>query len=340
MTQPPGAALPTGRAGWAGVRVVVHGFDESMAGVAATDNLLFLGASVTALDEAAVGQEVRERAELLRTLGATIRLEAGATSTLPGEVDLVIDAADDDVMDLPRGGLLQQADERGVPVWSDAELAWRLRDDDAPPWLLAAGEDDDLGVAFQVAELTASMALSAGLRANFAGTGGVPLVEAVMDPEQSDVLCVGLTARQLAHSTSIAAESAVVLGHAPVLAGAYERVRVACVYVDEVTERFVMDAEVAEGARAIGLTLDMPAVSMLGVVENILVDRAFIAERQTSAAELATLDDLDEVTPTTVREHLAAAALARAHGLSQAAVRDGIRGFNCITWGGDEHDDE
>ena len=98
------------------------------------------------------------------------------------------------------------------------------------------------------------------------------------------------------------------------------------------TEQLVREADVVEGARAIGFTLGMPGVGMLGVVEDILADRAFVEERDTSAAELCTLADLAAAgasgpAPHTVQNALAAAALARAHGVSQAAVRDGLRGF-------------
>jgi UDP-N-acetylmuramoylalanine--D-glutamate ligase len=109
----------------------------------------------------------------------------------------------------------------------------------------------------------------------------------------------------------------------------YERVHRACVYnvADPETERLVREADVTEGARAIGFTLGMPAVGMLGVVEDILADRAFVEERATSAAELCTLADLASAAPHNVQNALAAAALARAHGVSQAAVRDGLRAF-------------
>jgi len=224
-------------------------------------------------------------------------------------------------------------------VWSDAELAWRLRDEAAAPWLVAArgGVHYDAAVTGMVAEIVRA----AGLRATVAWTGGTPLVEAVMDPAQPDLLVVELTSDQLSRSTSLRAESAVVVsGGDPALARAYEGVRVACVYnvADPGTERFVEEAEVTEGARAVGLTLETPAVSMLGVVDDILVDRAFIPERRTSAAELATLADLGEegAEPGVVLAALAAAALTRAHGLSQAAVRDGLRAWGSVDLPGDE----
>ena len=43
----------------------------------------------------------------------------------------------------------------------------------------------------------------------------------------------------------------------------------------------VEDADVVEGARAIGFTLGIPGLSMLGVVDDLLVDRAFIEQRAT-----------------------------------------------------------
>ena len=82
-----------------------------------------------------------------------------------------------------------------------------------------------------------------------------------------------------------------------------------------------------EGARAIGFTLGTPGVGMVGVVEDLLVDRAFIPERNTSAAELCSIADLPSPAPHMIANALAAAALARAHGISQQAVRDGLRGF-------------
>ncbi|HEX3004052.1 MAG TPA: UDP-N-acetylmuramoyl-L-alanine--D-glutamate ligase, partial [Angustibacter sp.] len=113
----------------------------------------------------------------------------------------------------------------------------------------------------------------------------------------------------------------------------YERTQLACVYnvQNPVTEQLVRDADVAEGCRAIGFTLGVPSVGMLGVVDDVLADRAFVEERRTAAAELATLDDVrgdaPGLAPHQVSNALAAAALARAAGVPPVAVRDGLRGF-------------
>ncbi len=325
---------------WSAVHVVVAGFGVS--GYAAADNLLFLGARVTALDEA-TSEEKAEKAELLQTLGATVRLEPGATAVLPDGVDLVVTSPGW----RPSSPLLAQAVERGIPVWGEVELAWRLRDPEHPaPWLAVTGTNGKTTTVLMLR----SILLAAGLRAAAVGNVGLPIVEAVMDPEPYDVLAVELSSFQLHYTHSMSAQAAVVLNvaedhldwyddepggptgmesYAADKARIFERVQLACVYnqADAATEDMVAGADVVEGARAVGFTLGMPPVGSLGVVEDLLVDRAFIEERATSAAELCTLDDLASTAPHFVANALAAAALARAHGVSQQAVRDGLRAF-------------
>jgi UDP-N-acetylmuramoylalanine--D-glutamate ligase len=315
---------------------VVAGFGVS--GYAAADNLLFLGAEVTALDEA-TSEAKAEKAELLETLGATVRLEPGATAVLPDDVDLVVTSPGW----RPDAPLLAQAAERGIPVWGEVELAWRLRDPNHDtPWLCVTGTNGKTTTV----QMLDSILRAAGLRSIAVGNVGLPIVEAVMDPEPYDVLAVELSSFQLHYTHSMSAESAAVLNvaedHLDWYSGPsgmrdyaadkgriYERVQRACVYnvADPETERLVREADVIEGARAVGFTLGMPGVGMVGLVEDILADRAFIEQRDSSAAELCTIADLASPAPHFVANALAAAALARSHGVSQAAVRDGLRSF-------------
>lgn len=318
---------------WADVRAVVAGFGVS--GFAAADNLNHLGASVIALDESDAGDRA-EKAELLRVLGADVRLRPGSTATLPDDVDLLVTSPGW----RPDAPLLAQARERGVPVWGEVELAWRLRDPAHPtPWLCVTGTNGKTTTV----QMLDSILRAAGLRSIAVGNVGLPIVEAVMDPEPYDVFAVELSSFQLHYTYSMSAESAAVLNvaedhldwydsmaeYAADKGRIYERVQRACVYnlADPETERLVREADVEEGARAIGFTLGMPGVGNVGVVEDILADRAFIEQRESSAAELCTLDDLASTAPHFVQNALAAAALARAHGVSQAAVRDGLRAF-------------
>jgi UDP-N-acetylmuramoylalanine--D-glutamate ligase len=328
---------------WSPVRAAVAGFGVS--GFAAADNLTHLGASVTALDESGAGR--LDEAHLLEVLGATVRLGPGATTTLPDDVDVVVTSPGF----RPDAPLLAQAAARGLPVWGEVELAWRLRDVDpetghAAPWLAVTGTN---GKTTTVQMLDAILT-QAGLRCALVGNVGRPVTEAVMDPTPYDVFAVELSSFQLHYTDSMSAQAAAVLNvaedhldwydgpdgpdralerYAADKGRIYHRVQEACVYnvADPATERLVRDAEVVEGARAIGFSLGMPAVGMLGVVEDLLVDRAFIPERDTSAAELCAVGDLPSPAPHVVANALAAAALARAHGVPPAAVRDGLRSF-------------
>lgn len=309
-----------------------------VSGFAAADTLLHLGADVTVLDDADPTGRTAEKATLLEILGATLITGPGSSATLP-ETALVVTSPGWS----PTTPLLVEAAGRGLPIWSEVELAWRLRGPDAAPWLAVTGTN---GKTTTVRMLDAILRAE-GLRSDAVGNVGRPVLEAVMDPEPYDVLAVELSSYQLHWSSSLSCRAAAVLNLAPdhldwhggldAYAAAkgriYENARIACVYNvdDPATEELVVEADVIEGCRAIGFTLGIPGPSMVGLVEDVIADRAFVTGRLTNAAELGTLDDLatdaGPAAPHVVADALAAAALARAHGVSQRAVRDGLRGF-------------
>jgi UDP-N-acetylmuramoylalanine--D-glutamate ligase len=240
----------------------------------------------------------------------------------------------------PTAPLLQAADRAGVPVWGEVELAWRLRDLDRPAvWLAVSGTNGKTTTVRMLAE----MLRASGLRATAAGNVGDPVIEAVLHPQPYDAIALELSSYQLHWIQSMTARSAAVLNVAPdhldwhgsFAAYAADKGRIyrgvesACVYNvdDPETERLVRAAEVAEGARAIGVTSGIPKVGMLGIVDGVLADRAFVAERQTAAAELAGIADVRPSAPHNITNALTAAALARSIGVPPVAVRDGLRAF-------------
>ncbi len=317
-------------ADWSGRSVCVAG--ARVVGLAVSDVLLRRGATVTVVDAADAGV-TRERAAILDLLGATVRLGDG--ETLPAGTDLLVVSPGFP----PHAPIVRAAQEGGVEVWGDVELAWRLRPPGAAPWLCLTGTN---GKTTTVRMLEAILA-AAGHRAVAAGNIGLPLLDAVLADEPYDVLAVELSSFQLHYTTSVRPLASAVLNVAPDhldwhggLAGytaakgrVYAGTEVACVYnaADPVTEQLVRDAEVADGCRAIGFTLGPPPVGQLGVVDGLLVDRAFVVARATSAAELAAVGDVAPAAPHNVENALAAAALARAYGVPAGAVRDGLRAF-------------
>ncbi|MFJ8008792.1 UDP-N-acetylmuramoyl-L-alanine--D-glutamate ligase [Streptomyces fagopyri] len=316
-----------------GKRVTVAGLGVS--GIPAARVLHGLGAVVTVVND---GDDERSRAQAgeLQALGVTVRLGDG--DTLPEGTELIVTAPGWK----PDKPLFAAAAEAGVPVWGDVELAWRLRELDgrkAAPWLAVTGTNGKTTTV----QMLASILKAAGLRTAAVGNIGVSLLDAVLGEETYDVLAVELSSYQLHWAPSPRAHSAVVLNLAPDhldwhgsmeayaadKGRVYEGNRVACVYnaADKATEDLVREADVEEGCRAVGFTLGTPGPSQLGVVDGILVDRAFVENRQKNAQELAEVSDVHPSAPHNIANALAAAALARAFGVPAGAVRDGLRAF-------------
>ncbi|MFJ8808980.1 UDP-N-acetylmuramoyl-L-alanine--D-glutamate ligase [Streptomyces sp. NPDC102490] len=313
-----------------GKHVTVAGLGVS--GVPAAKVLHGLGAHVTVVNDGA-DERARTQAAELEALGVTVRLGDG--DTLPEGTELIVTAPGWK----PDKPLFTAAREAGVPVWGDVELAWRLRGPGAAPWLAVTGTNGKTTTV----QMLASILKAAGLRTAAVGNIGVSLLDAVTGEEEYDVLAVELSSYQLHWAPSLRAHSAVVLNLAPdhldwhgsMEAYAadkgriYEGNQVACVYnvADKATEDLVRAADVEEGCRAVGFTLGTPAPSQLGVVEGLLVDRAFVEDRQKNAQELAEVSDVNPPAPHNIANALAAAGLARAFGVPAAAVRDGLRAF-------------
>ncbi|MFE7132413.1 UDP-N-acetylmuramoyl-L-alanine--D-glutamate ligase [Streptomyces sp. NPDC057638] len=324
---------------WPGKRVTVAGLGVS--GIPAAKVLHGLGAQVTVVngtdDERARAQAAELAAWAADQPGGDARLTVrlGDGDTLPEGTELVVTAPGWP----PHKPLFQAAAAAGVEVWGDVELAWRLRGPGAAPWLAVTGTNGKTTTV----RMLASILTAAGLRTAAVGNIGVSLLDAVLGEEAYDVLAVELSSYQLHWAPSLRAHSAAVLNLAPdhlewhgsmeAYAAAkgrvYEGNTVACVYnvADKATEDLVRAADVEEGCRAIGFTLGTPGPSQLGLVDGILVDRAFVENRREQAQELAELADINPPAPHNIANALAAAALARAFGVPAAAVREGLRAF-------------
>lgn len=316
---------------WQGRKITVAGLGVS--GVSAARALARLGAEVTVVDGGS-GEAHRARAAELADEGVAVRL--GDAETLPEGTGLVVTSPGWK----PSSPLFAAAAAAGVDVVGDVEIAWRLRGPDAPPWLAVTGTNGKTTTT----RMLASILTAAGLRTAAIGNIGTPIVDVVTGGEPYDVLAVELSSYQLHWAPSLRAHSAAVLNLAPdhldwhgsMEAYAadkgriYEGNTVACVYnaADKATEDLVREADVVEGCRAVGFTLGTPGPSQLGVVEGILVDRAFVEERHRQAQELAEVSDVRPPAPHNIANALAAAALARAFGVPAQAVRDGLRAFS------------
>jgi UDP-N-acetylmuramoylalanine--D-glutamate ligase len=347
MTSDRLAGLTSWNADWKGLRVAVLGL--SVTGFSVADTLAELGADVFVFTE----QADEEYARLLPVIGA--RLSTGPLDAVPAELaEFAPEVVVASPGFAPRHPVIAWARESGIALWGDIELAWRVRDkvlraDGTPAdWILITGTNGKTTTT----RLTATMLVAGGLRAAPVGNIGTPVLDAVRDPAGFDALVVELSSHQLWYlglqdsPDPVSPHAAVCLNLADdhlewhgsfeeyrdAKAHVYDNTRVACVYnkADAATRRMVEDADVVEGARAIGFDLGVPGPSDLGVVDGILVDRAFLEDRRTSALELTTVADLAERglgAPHIAANILAAAALARSLDVAPSAIREALRSF-------------
>jgi UDP-N-acetylmuramoylalanine--D-glutamate ligase len=240
----------------------------------------------------------------------------------------------------PDAPVVQAAHTWGVPVIGELDLAWTLqqqRGGPRPQWLALTGTN---GKTTAVTMLEA-MLRADGRRAVAAGNVGHPIVAAVDADEPYEVLALELSSFQLHRSTLMEPLASAVLNVAPDhldwhggfeayahdKGRIYERTKSACIYSieDPLTRTLVENADVQEGCRAVGVTLGVPLLGDLGVVEDLLVDRAFGPDPRSQAVELARVDDIAPKATHAVANALTAAALARAAGVAASSVAAGLR---------------
>jgi UDP-N-acetylmuramoylalanine--D-glutamate ligase len=288
-----------------GARVLVAG--AGISGLAAAEALVEVGAQVTVSD--AVPERLKDLPH-----GCT----PGPEAIVPG-TDLVVTSPGR----RPDHPLVAEAARAGIPLVGEPELAWwlGLLLPTPPKWLVVTGTN---GKTTTVGML-AAMLIAAGRSAVACGNIGLPVVTAVQGHE---VLAVELSSFQLHWSPSVVPAAGCVLNvaedhldwHGSMAAYAEAKAKalrgpVAVAGMDDPAAAALLAASPAH--RKVGVTLAEPGDGQLGVVDGVLVDRAF------GGGELA------EATggPSMITDALAAAALARAYGIEPDAVRKGLAEF-------------
>ncbi len=335
-------SLTSWNADWAELRVAVLGVGVS--GFSVADTLAELGAHVLVV-ASSISEEYRD---LLDVIGATTIVDPELTN-VPTELrEFLPDVIVVSPGFHPDHPLVVWAESAGIPVWGDIELAWRVRDKvRAAHWLCVTGTNGKTTTV----QLATHILHAAGSRVAAVGNIGIPVLDAVRDPIGFDVLVVELSSYQL-HWINRNAEGSIspfasvclnladdhldwhgsAEAYAAAKAKVYDNTQVACIYNKAVpaTQRMVENADVVEGCRAIGFDLGIPGRSDLGMVDDIIVDRAFLENRHDTAIELTTHGELSLAgldAPHSVANVLAAAGLCRAYGVEPSVVRSAIATF-------------
>jgi UDP-N-acetylmuramoylalanine--D-glutamate ligase len=320
---------------WSSLSALVLGLGKS--GFSVADTLVELKVKTTV-----VGRDADPKLiELLEVIGSRfIADESVEVLARVGEFDFVVVSPGFD----PRHPLILRITEMGVPLITDIDLAWHLRDktQKIAKWVAVTGTNGKTTVC----ELTAAMLAAEGFRSIACGNIGVPILDAIRDPEGFDFLVVELSSFQLHYINEIHPLASAFLNIAEdhydwhdgaenyfkAKAKIYSGTQVAIIFNEQDKRTFeaAQQAEVEEGCRGISFSLFSPQKSAVGYVEDVLVDRAFLENRAEEAIELATIEDIAQIaipSPHLLANVAASAALARASEVSPAAIKRALNTF-------------
>ncbi|CAB4600634.1 MAG: UDP-N-acetylmuramoyl-L-alanine--D-glutamate ligase [Actinobacteria bacterium] len=331
--------LTSWHSSWPELRVVIFGLGVS--GFSAADTLAELGSKVLVVAD----KSEPEYLDLLSVLGVETFLSEDVSEVLAKVSDFSPELVITSPGFRPDSQQISWATQAGLPIWTDIDLAWRLRDKTGKPadWICVTGTNGKTTTV----QLTTNILQAAGLRAASCGNIGTPILDCIRDEIGFDVLVVELSSFQLHYLNRIEPFAAALLNvdldhldwhgsfgdYRAAKSKIFENSEAACIYntTDDHTQRLLEAAEVQDGARAIGFGIGFPGPSNLGYVEDVLVDNAFSPMRKSKVIEaLATVEQISKIG--VVTKHLlqnvaAAAGLARAYGVSAKAVGIGVSTF-------------
>ncbi len=294
----------------------------------ADQRFLILGAGVTG---SAVAKALKNRGGLV-----TITDDNSHDAVKPESVDL----ANFDVVVISPGWrqdhpLVVKVLARDVQILNEIDLAWQIRTEVSPgqKWLALTGTNGKTTTV----EMAAKILQTAGLKAVACGNVGDTVIEAVDRKEHFDYLVLELSSFQLHWAKQAQFVSAAILNiaddhldwhgtfdaYADAKLSILDRAEIAVLNADD--QEVVTRANRFKG-RKVFFSLDTPAPGEIGVVEELLVDRAFVTDPM-EAAMICELKDITPTVPHNVSNALAAAALARTVGVSHEHIQKALQEF-------------
>ena len=235
----------------------------------------------------------------------------------------------------PSHPLIADLRNREIPLLNEVDLAWEIKQQVAPgqKWLAVTGTNGKTTTV----ELTEAILKAAGINAFACGNVGTPVIDAVISESKYDFLILELSSFQLhwSESAEFVAGSIlnIALDHIDWHGSFSEYAKAKLDLLSRSVTAILNgdDASVVEGSahwqgRKIFYTLQTPKPGEIGLVEDLLVDRAFVVDPM-EAAMFCELTEVQPTAPHSVSNALAAAGLARAIGIEPAVIREAIKKF-------------
>lgn len=231
--------------------------------------------------------------------------------------------------------LIRSARAANKPILNEIDIAWWIKNEISPQqkWLALTGTNGKTSTV----ELTAAALREGGINAIACGNVGHTVIDAVESGEGYDFLVLELSSFQLHWMSEASFVAAAILNiaddhidwHGSFESYTKDKVKIldrSLTAILNGNDGVIVNATQAWHGRKIFFTLDSPEAGEIGIVEDLLIDRAFVADPQ-EAAVICELSDVRPRAPHTVANALAAAGLARAAGVSHEAIQRAIASF-------------
>lgn len=223
--------------------------------------------------------------------------------------------------------------ERGAEIMSEIDFAWKVKQEIAPnqKWIALSGTNGKTTTI----KMVESIFESANINGRACGNVGQTVIDSVCQEKPLDYLALELSSFQIQWSNFAKYEAVALLNisedhidwH-----GSFENYVSAKLKLSDHSKLVIANKNDPElsirltNSAIIWYSLGTPAPGELGMVENLLIDRAF-SQSASSAHEIAELSDVSPSVPHNISNALAASALALSIGISYENIREGLKKF-------------
>ena len=287
-------------------------FGAGVTGAPTLDYLKSKGATVISVDEKVQGDGIKHTLEKKDLVGV------GLAIVSPGW------RVDHPLISLVR--------ESGIELISEIDLAWKVKQQICPNqrWIALTGTNGKTTTV----QMLESMLIESGIVAKACGNLGYTAIEAVVD-SRADILALELSSFQLEWSNLAHFEAGAILNIAEDHIDwhqSFEKYLAAKLKISQLADLVILnkdDQHLAKNGKTLSkpitwISLQVPSKGEIGLVENLIVDRAFIKD------DAEALFEISDVTPSVghnVSNAMAAAALARSVGAKPDAIANALRNF-------------
>ncbi len=223
----------------------------------------------------------------------------------------------------------------GCELMGEVDFAWKVKEEIAPnqKWIALTGTNGKT-TTIQMVQSIFDCSAKSGIAC---GNVGEPVIAVLASNVNYDYLALELSSFQLQWNRLPRYEAVALLNIAPDHIdwhGSFDRYALAKLQLLEAGSLAIINGEDSESVirsaswsgRKIFYNLDTPQAGELGLVENLLVDRAFTSD-PSDAIDFAELADIRPAVPHNVSNAMAAAGLALAIGISHEEIRAGLKNF-------------